>query len=281
MIHPGLRTKLINLFSIYLPLAVLTVFTLTPFYWLLNTALKQEGNITKIPIQYWPSPATIDNFINMWRNMNFSRYFFNSLLISTSVMLIVVVFTLLSGYALCRFNFKGKRLALLILLSTQFFGGQMLLIPLFMIYKHLHLLNSPLCLIINDSTFEVAFNSVLMMGFFANVPVELEEAAMLDGCSRAMAIFKVIVPILMPGIVAAGFFAFVSSWKEFLFAIMLINNPDRFTIPVGLSYMMGEFDIHYGTLAAGGIIAIIPSFLLFTYIQKYLVQNLSAGAVKG
>ena len=281
MTNSNMRTKIVNLCCIYLPLLVLMVFTLTPFYWLLNTSLKQEGNIIKVPIQYWPKPATIDNFINMWHDMNFSKYFFNSLLISTSVMVIVVVFTLLSGYALCRFNFKGKKLALLILLSTQFFGGQMLLIPLFMIYKYLHLLNSPLSLIINDSTFEVAFNSILMMGFFANVPIELEEAAMLDGCSRVTAIFKIIFPIIMPGIVAAGFFAFVSSWKEFLFAIMLMNNPDRFTIPVGLSYMMGEFDILYGTLAAGGIIAIIPSFLLFIYIQKYLVQNLSAGSVKG
>jgi multiple sugar transport system permease protein len=275
------KTKMINLFGIYLPLAVLLIFTLTPFYWVLNTSLKQEGNIVKLPVQYWPSPITFDNFVNMWQNMNFSRYFFNSLLVSTSVMIIVVVFTLLSGYALSRFNFKGKKIAILVLLSTQFFGGQMLLIPLFMIYKQLHLLNSPLCLIINDSTFEVSFNSILMMGFFSNVSPQLEEAAMIDGCSRMKAIFHILFPILLPGIVAAGFFAFVSSWKEFLFAIMLINDPERFTIPVGLSYMLGEFNINYGTLAAGGIIAIIPSFILFSYVQKYLVQNLSAGAVKG
>ncbi len=275
------KTKMINLFGIYLPLTVLLIFTLTPFYWVLNTSLKQEGNIVKLPVQYWSSPITFDNFVNMWQNMNFSRYFFNSLLVSTSVMIIVVVFTLLSGYALSRFNFKGKKIAILVLLSTQFFGGQMLLIPLFMIYKQLHLLNSPLCLIINDSTFEVSFNSILMMGFFSNVSPQLEEAAMIDGCSRMKAIFHILFPILLPGIVAAGFFAFVSSWKEFLFAIMLINDPERFTIPVGLSYMLGEFNINYGTLAAGGIIAIIPSFILFSYVQKYLVQNLSAGAVKG
>jgi multiple sugar transport system permease protein len=281
MTNVNLKTKIINLCCVYLPLAVLLIFTLTPFYWVLNTSLKHEGNITKLPVQYWPSPATFDNYVNMWHNMNFSKNFFNSLFISTSVMIIVVVCTLLSGYALSRFKFKGKKLAMLILLATQFFGGQMLLIPLFMIYKFLHLLNSPLCLIINDSTFEMSFNSILMMGFFSNISPELEEAAMMDGCTRTEAIFKILFPILLPGIVAAGFFAFVSSWKEFLFAIMLINDPNRFTIPVGLSYMMGEFDINYGTLAAGGIIAIIPSFVLFTYIQKYLVKNLSAGAVKG
>jgi multiple sugar transport system permease protein len=277
----GCQTKVINLFCVYLPLTVLMFFTLTPFYWVLNTALKPEGSITKLPVQYWPHPGTFANFVNMWDNMNFSKYFFNSLLVSTSVMVIVVVFSLLSGYALSRFDFKGKKVAMLILLSTQFFGGQMLLIPLFMIYKHLNLLNSPLCLIINDSTFEMSFNSILMMGFFSNVSPELEEAAMMDGCTRTKAIFKILFPILLPGIVAAGFFAFVASWKEFLFAIMLINDPNRFTIPVGLSYMLGEFNINYGTLAAGGIIAIIPSFILFTYIQKYLVKNLSAGAVKG
>jgi multiple sugar transport system permease protein len=276
-----IQTKILNIFTIYLPLLVLTVFTFTPFYWTIVTAFKREGDITKIPIKYWPSPGTCENFVNMWKNMNFSKYFFNSLFVSTSVALIVVVLAMLTGYALTRFKFKGKHLFLLILLSTQFFGGEMLLIPIFMIYKFLHLINTPFSLIITYATFEVTFNSILMMGFFANVPIELEEAAMIDGCNRTKALFLVLFPILVPGIVAAGFFAFISAWKEFLFAIMLINDPARFTIPVGLSYMMGEFDINYGALAAGGIVAVIPSFLLFAYIQKYLVQNLSAGAVKG
>lgn len=277
----NIRTKTANLFLIYLPLLAMTVFTLAPFYWTLVTAFKREGDITKIPIQYWPDPFTFDNFVTTWRNMHFSSYFANSVIVSASVAIIVVVLALLTGYSLSRFKFKGRKVFLLVLLSTQFFGGEMLLIPLFMIFKFLHLINTHGSLILTYSTFEVAFNSILIMGFFSNISVELEEAAMIDGCSRPKAIFLILFPIMLPGIVAAGFFAFITAWKEFLFAIMLINDPARFTIPVGLSYMMGEFDINYGSLAAGGVLAVIPSFILFAYIQKYLVHNLSAGAVKG
>jgi multiple sugar transport system permease protein len=275
------KSIILRIVALYLPLLTMAVFTFAPFYWTLNTSFKREADINQIPIKYWPDPVTVQNYVTMWKNMNFSRYFLNSVFISTSVALIVVLFALLTGYALTRFKFKGKAVFFLVLLSTQFFGGEMLLIPLFMIFKFLHLINSPFSLILTYATFEVSFNSILIMGFFSNVPVELEEAAMIDGCSRVKAIFKVILPIILPGIVATGFFAFISAWKEFLFAVMLINDPARFTIPVGLSYMMGELDINYGALAAGGVVAIIPSFILFAYIQKYLVQNLTAGAVKG
>jgi multiple sugar transport system permease protein len=275
------KSIMVRIGTLYLPLLIMAVFTFTPFYWTLNTSFKREADINQIPVKYWPDPATLQNYLTMWKNMNLSRYFFNSIFVSASVAIIVVLFALLTGYALTRFKFKGKMVFLLILLSTQFFGGEMLLIPLFMIFKFLHLLNSPFSLILTYATFEVSFNSILIVGFFTNVPVELEEAALIDGCNRMKAIFKVILPIILPGIVATGFFAFISAWKEFLFAIMLINDPTRFTIPVGLSYMMGELDINYGALAAGGVVAILPSFVLFAYIQKYLVQNLTAGAVKG
>jgi multiple sugar transport system permease protein len=186
----------------------------------------------------------------------------------------------LVGYALSRYRFKGKKAFLLLLLCTQFVPGAMLIIPLFIIFKNLGLISNPLSLIIAYTTFQIPFNSILMNGFISNVPVQLEEAAMVDGCSRLQAIRHVIFPLLLPGIVATGVFTFIYAWNEFLFAFMLTNKAANFTLSVGLSYMMGEFNINYGALAAGSVIALVPAIIMFAYAQRYLVNGLG-GAVKG
>ena len=170
---------------------------------------------------------------------------------------------------------------MIMLLCTQFVPGAMLLIPLFMIFKQLGLTSNLLALIITYSTFQLPFNSLLMSGFISNIPEALEEAAMVDGCSRLKAIFLIIFPILLPGIVATTVFTFINAWNEFLFALMFISKPALFTLPVGLRYMQGEFDIHYGALAAGSLISLLPAVILFAFVQKYLVQGMGSGAVKG
>jgi multiple sugar transport system permease protein len=156
----------------------------------------------------------------------------------------------------------------------------MLIIPLFIIFKNMGLISNPLSLIITYVAVEIPFTTVLMNGFISNVPRELEEAAMIDGCNRLQAIRHVIFPLLIPGIVATSVFTFIYTWNEFLLALMLTNQQGRFTLPVGLSYMMGEFNINYGALAAGSVIALIPAIILFSYAQKHLVNGMG-GAVKG
>jgi multiple sugar transport system permease protein len=168
-----------------------------------------------------------------------------------------------------------------ILLCTQFVPGAMMLIPLFQILNSLHLINSLAGLVLVDAVFQLPLSLVLMAGFIRNIPVELEEAAWIDGCSRWRGFFAVVLPLLRPGIVAVGSFAFISAWNNFLFALMFLNNQSLFTVPVGLSYLISTFNVDFGALAAGGIIAMLPVVLLFAYVQKFLVQGLSAGAVKG
>jgi len=167
------------------------------------------------------------------------------------------------------------------MLCTQFIPGAMMLIPLFQIFNGLGLTDNLWSLIISDTVFHLPLSLVLMAGFIRNVPMELEEAAWVDGCSRIEAFRLVILPLLRPGIVAVGSFAFISAWNNFLFAIMFLSSQDQFTIPVGLSYLLGEFGTDFGALAAGGVIAIIPVVAIFAYVQRFLVQGLSAGAVKG
>ncbi|MBP1963246.1 carbohydrate ABC transporter permease [Paenibacillus aceris] len=273
--------KLDRLFILRLPLLLTMAFTLFPIYWALVTSLKQEGDITKLPIRYWPERITFDNYVVAWKNVGFSIFFKNSVLVSGMTVIIVLVCSVLVGYAISRFKFKGKNAFMIMLLCTQFVPGAMLLIPLFMIFKQLGLTSNLLALIITYSTFQLPFNALLMSGFISNIPEALEEAAMMDGCSRLKAIFLVIFPILLPGIVATTVFTFISAWNEFLFALMFISKPALFTLPVGLRYMQGEFDIHYGALAAGSLISLLPAIILFSFVQKYLVQGMGSGAVKG
>lgn len=269
-----------RLLFFYLPLFSMLTFTLFPFYWTINTAIKHEGDIIKRPLEYFPSSVTLDNFVSAWTNVGFSVYFKNSLFIGVCTVVAVLVLSTLGGYALARYNFKGKRVFLLMLLATQFVPRAMLIIPLFIIFKNMGLISNPLSLIISYTVVELPFTTILMMGFISNVPKELEEAAMIDGCSRLQAIRHAVFPLLLPGIVATGVFTFIYTWNEFLLALMLTNQQAQFTLPIGLSYMMGEFNINYGTLAAGSVIAIIPAIILFAYAQKYLVNGMG-GAVKG
>ncbi|MCU6797125.1 carbohydrate ABC transporter permease [Paenibacillus sp. WQ 127069] len=270
-----------RLFVLRLPLLAAMVFTLFPLYWAVVTSLKQEGEITRLPIRYWPEHVTFENYFVAWNNVGFSVFFKNSVFVSAMTVIIVLICSVLVGYAISRFTFKGKGAFMIMLLCTQFVPGAMLLIPLFMIFKQLGLTSSLFALIITYSTFQLPFNSLLMSGFISNIPEALEEAAMVDGCSRLKAIFLVIFPILLPGIVATTVFTFISAWNEFLFALMFISKPALFTLPVGLRYMQGEFDIHYGALAAGSLISLLPAVILFAFVQKYLVQGMGSGAVKG
>ncbi|MDR2542192.1 MAG: carbohydrate ABC transporter permease [Treponema sp.] len=275
------RKRFIDIFIFYIPLVITLIFVLAPFFWVVTTAFKPESDIIQRPIKYLPNPATFDNFVSAWRNVGFDRFFTNSFSIAIIVAFIVVIFSTLVAYPLTRFNFRGKKLTVVLLLCTQFLPHSMLLVPLFMIFRNMGLINSHLALVITYTTFALPFNTILMRGFMSAIPVSMEEAAMIDGCGRLGAIYRVVLPMLLPAVVACASFAFIDAWKEFLFALMFIMDPAKMTIPVGLRTMIGEFSVSYGTLAAGAMIAIIPPMLMFSYMQKYLVKGLSSGGVKG
>lgn len=273
--------KLDRIGTLYVPLLLLMLFTLLPFYWTLATSFKREGDILKTPIRYFPQPFTWQNYVEAWNNVGFSVFFKNSLFVALCTVVLVLLCSILSGYAISRFRFKGKKALMVLLISTQFVPGAMLLGPLFMTFKNLGLTNNLMSLVITYTTFELSFTAILMSGFIKNIPEQLEEAAMVDGCSRLKSVFYVVLPILLPGLVATTVFTFIGAWNEFLFALMFISKSSSFTIPVGLRFMMGEFNIEYGALAAGSMIAMLPAVVLFAFVQRFLVQGMGAGAVKG
>lgn len=265
---------------LYLPLTLMLSFTIFPIYWTINTAFKSEGDIMKRPLQYVPLNPTTDNFVMAWNNVGFPVFLKNSLIVGLCTVFIVLICSTLSGYALARYEFKGKRSFMIMLLCTQFIPRAMMIIPLFVIFKNLGLISHPLSLVITYTAIEIPFTTILMSGFIKNVPKELEEAAMIDGCTKLQSLRFIVFPLLLPGIVATGVFTFIYTWNEFLLALMLTNQQDKFTLPVGLSMMMGEFNVNYGALAAGSVIALIPAVILFAYAQKHLVNGMG-GAVKG
>ncbi|WEH42441.1 carbohydrate ABC transporter permease [Streptomyces sp. NBC_01218] len=262
--------------QIYLPLGVYLLFTLIPFYWMFLFAVRPAGSTSLVP---WP--MTGEHFDKVWTERSFAVFFQNSMIVGVGTLIATTTVALAGGYALARFDFKIKGAFMLALLCSQFIPGALMLVPLFEIFKNLQMINSLGSVVIAETVFQLPLSIILISGFIKNVPVTLEEAAWVDGCSRFRAFCAVVLPLLRPGLIAVGSFAFVHSWNHFLFALMFLSEQDKQTIPVGLNTLIGADSVDLGALAAGGVIAAVPVVIVFAFIQKWLITGFSAGAVKG
>ena len=274
------RTRLANLFFRDIPIVLFLIFMLFPFYWILNTSLKDSIDVISIPIQYWPSHPTFENFQGLI-SLGFDRYFLNSLFVATFTTIIIMVLSLLRGYAMSRYRFKGRTVVYIMLLATQMLPAVVLMIPLFQTMQTLGLIDNLWSLVIVCSCTNLAYCMLMMMGYYNSVPVSLEEAAQVDGCSLMGGIIRILIPTMAPAIVATGAYAFINAWNVYVYAVAFINQKKMYTLPLGLNAFQGEFGTDYGHLAAGCVVALIPVLVIFAFLQKRMAGGATAGAVKG
>ncbi|MBX4868533.1 carbohydrate ABC transporter permease [Rhizobium bangladeshense] len=256
-------------------------FALFPLFWLLKVSVTPNDLLYTEGVRMWPSRTSWDHFAFVLQHSAFPTFFKNSLIVSATTAVTVTICASLSGYALSRFNLRAKYWIVALMLLTQMFPLVMLVAPIFKILSPLHLTNSLTGLVIVYTAFNVPFATFLMQSFFDGIPKDLEEAAMIDGATQFTAFRQIILPLTLPGIAATLGFVFTAAWSELLFALMLINGNDAATFPVGLLTFVSKFSVDFGQMMAAGVMALIPAGLFFLLIQRYLVQGLTAGAVKG
>ena len=274
------KFKLSRILVLYIPLAVYFIFLLFPFYWTFVTSIKPEKELYSSLVTYWPNNTTLASYKKLFLNFNFLKPMTNSLLVAAVTTIVSLTVSLLAAYAFSRYRFKGRKLFMTLFLTNNMFPTVLLLIPLYAIMRNLGILYTPMALVLSYTTFTIPFSIWLLNGYLNDLPMSLEEAAMIDGASRTQAFLKIIFPILLPCIVATGAYIFMTSWNEYTFAVMFTNESSR-TIPVTLKNLIGQLGVEWGMLTAGGIITIIPVCIMFFFAQKRLTEGLTAGAVKG
>ncbi|MFV0499779.1 MAG: carbohydrate ABC transporter permease [Bacilli bacterium] len=262
-------------------LTVIAILILIPFAIMISTSFKSYAEITMWPPNLIPKTLNLENFSSVWNgDGNIKRALLNSIIVSSSVMIICIFLGSFAAYGVSRFNFKGKNLFLFTIILTQMFSPIILVGPMYKIIKELGLLNSYLAMIIPNAAFALPMTVWLLYGYLDGISPNLEEAAMLDGCTRRQAVTKIIMPLTAPGIITSGIFAFIVAWNDLLFARSFITQPQMRTISVTLTSYQSIFETSWHKIMAASVISVIPVFLLFIVIQKYLIKGLVSSGVK-
>jgi ABC-type glycerol-3-phosphate transport system permease component len=269
------RIKQIFVNSAVLVVSFVVVF---PLLWILFSTFKSEQEMFSLPIHWLPEKWTLEHYRKMWDTTAYQIK--NSLLVSSSVTVLAVCFATFGGYSLARFRYPGNQTVGLSILATQMFPGIMFIVPIIIILKQFRLTSTYTGLIIAYLSFALPFGTWMMRNYFRTIPMELEEAALIDGCNRLGAIFRIILPLSMPGIGATVVFTFLLSWRDFMMATQLLPNQAYWTIPVGVVTLIGRYDTGWGPLLAGSLFVAIPVMILFCFLQKLFIEGMTTGGVK-
>ncbi len=276
----NLNNKTIKTVIIYIILGIIAVLMLFPLVWLVSTAFKSPSeNIFQFPPQFIPSQPTFQNFIKVWQTNPFGRYLFNSSFVALLTVSLNLLFCSLAAYPLARLNFKGRDGIFTAIIATIMIPFQIVMIPLYILTVQLELRNSYLGIIF--PSIASAFGIFLLRQAFQTVPKELEEAARIDGCSELGIWWNVMIPAVKPALITLAIFVFIGSWSDFLWPLLVLDQPDFYTMPLGVATLAGTFSLDWRLIAAGSVISIAPVLLLFLILQRYIVPTDAGSGVKG
>jgi len=269
----------------YLLVALIFIYALFPFYWALRSAFTAEGDLFRTPVQYIPLEPTLENFRSVLSSGDFQRALLNSTIVAGSVTLISLALGSLAGYALGRFRFRGRSATLYVILSMTIFPQIAILGALYTMINRFGLYNSLSALILSYMVLVLPFTVWILTSFIRALPRDLEEAAYIDGASPLQTFYRVMLPLVAPGLVTAGLLAFIAAWNEFLFALSFTQTPDKHTVPVAITSFTGEsgstFQVPWGQIMAATVIVTVPLIALTLILQRRILAGLTAGAVKG
>lgn len=262
-------------------IGIFLIWTLGPIYWMVATSFKSGRHLFTWPPTYIPWPPTLENYNEAFVQRPLLDYARNSLIVAAVSTPISVTLASLAAFGFSRYRFRGRKTLLFLILAARMLPGLIVALPLFLIFRDLLLVDTLTGLIIAYTVFNLPFNIWLLQAFFAEVPKELEDAAVVDGCSPLRFFFGILVPLAAPGLVASAILCLLLAWNEFGFALILTYTLDSQTLPIAIAGLSSDRGTYFGAMAAAGTLAVMPVFLFAVVIQRYLVKGLTAGAVKG
>lgn len=262
---------------------VLLCVLLFPVFWIVVTSLKTEQEIFRVPPTIIPEKLNLSSYAAQVENGDFNMFhsFFNSFVISMGAMVISVVLAVPASYGIAKYKFKGRKMMLLGFLVTQMLPVAVLLTPMFMLFKGMHVYNTPIAAIIADATIGIPFSILILKNYFASIPKELEEAAYIDGCNRFTAFIRVLIPVAKPGVMVCAIFSFLYAWGDLAYGMTFILDQEKRPITAGIFNFMGQYGTKWSYLTAFAVVTIIPVAIIFIFMQKYIVSGMTSGAVKG
>jgi len=265
----------------YLVLVVGAAIMVLPFIYMLSTSFKSQTYVLTIPPQFIPHPVTLSNYTEAWTTDDFARFFLNSVVVAVVTTALSLLLSSMMAYSFARFSFPGREILFKLLLLGLMIPPIMLIIPQFILAKYFHLIDSMAGLIIFYVGFSLSLNTFLLRGFFQAIPLELEQAMQVDGAGAWTRYWRLILPLAKPALATATIFTFLGSWDEFTWALTIINTPSKRTLPLAIALFQGQNSTLWGLVFAAAVIAVVPVVVVFLVFQRYFVQGLTAGAVKG
>lgn len=263
-----------------LPVLLIVIFAMAPFAWMILTSLTPTAVLSATGVSVSPSGWRFDNYVRLIEQTSFLKNMLDSLIIAVGAVIVGLLVSVTAAYAFSRFRFAGRKAFMLQFLLINMFPIVLLILPLFVLFRKLNILDTHFALILANATAAIPFAVWMLTSYVGAIPKSLDEAAMTDGCTRLTALRRVVLPLMMPGIISTGIYIFITAWNEYLYALTLGGRNVR-PVTVAIQTLIGEYQIEWGLLAAGAVVGALPATLLFLLVQRRLIGGLTQGAVKG